>query len=291
MARDTGLYTKGKAFNNSSAPMSDISKNQGYDGHLPDISAYVTNGAYVRRNLVAKLMSSPKGFDLLRDAKVWHSALKSIIETQSKTISGITSTLALEYSENNISGGGEVQSDIANVTRTPSTPTHGVLEKPGKPISKFWEGWILNLLMDPETKVPRVMYYKENVGKNIDLLPDMIGCAVLYFEPDHTFSHVLEAWLCIDMKPKNGLAVEGSRDLAAGGTNLEHSLEFTSIQQVGTPIMALAQAKLDEMNLGGVNPNLRPAVIDKVSGTVADSESGYAEGIKAAQEAFKAENV
>ena len=287
MARTTGLYGADKGFNvGSSAPMVDIAGHQGYEGHLPDLSSYVTNGSYVRRNLVAIVLATPKGFDHLPDGELWHKALKAIIETQSKSISGIVSTLNLEFTENTIGGAGEVQSDIANVTRTPSTPTHGAIEKPGKPISRLMAGWILNLLGDPETKVPRIMTMASNQGKDIDLLPDDVSMTVLYFEPDHTFRHVLEAWLCTDMKPKSGPVTEGSREMTAAGAPLEHSLEFTCIQQVGANVNALAQRELDKMNLGGVNPTDRPAIVDEIASGVSNVDSGYAEGIEEAGETF-----
>ena len=288
MARSEGLFERGKAFNTAStAHTVDITKHNGYDSHLPDISAYSTNNAYVKRNLIAVVLATPKGFDLLPDSEVWHRALKAIIETQSKAISGITSTLAVEFTENAVGGAGEVQSDVSNVTRAPSTPTHTVVERPGKPIAKLWDGWILNLLGDPETKVPRCMTFAGNQDQDIDLLPDQVSCTVLYFEPDHTFRHVVDAWLCTDMKPKNGTANEGVRDLSAGGAGLEHSLEFTSIQQVGANVIALAQAELDAMNIGGVNPDNRPAIYEGRTQTVKEADqSGYAEGIAKAAETF-----
>lgn len=257
----------------SEAPMVDVSlPGAGQQGFMPDYAGYVSNAAYVKRQLVAVLIEEPRGFHDLPNGDKWIATLKSLIELQSKSIEGLQSTLETEWAENAVGGAGEMQEDIANVTRSRSTPTHVWTEKYGKPINAFLEGWITSLLMDPNTKVPAITA-SQNVPT--DLLPDYTGCTILYFEPDPTHTKVIKAWLCTNMHPKNAGEVTGRRDLTAPGESVDYSVEFTALTQVGSGVNQLAQRVLDEMSLSGVNPNLRPAFIDKISEEVKSSENGF----------------
>jgi hypothetical protein len=256
--------------NGADGAMVDV-RYSGQNGYMTDPKSLVGNANYVRRNLIAVLLESPQGFNDLPQSDLLHGTLKALVERHAKSITGLTSTLTVEYAANAFGGAGEEQEDVVNVTRAKSTPTFVWAEKYGMPIAKFIDYWILNLLGDPETKVPRVVAMGETVE---DLLPDYQGMTVLFFEPDPTHGKVEKAWISTDMKPRTGGTIEGSRDLSAAGETLEHSIEFTAVTQTGESVLRVAQKFLDEMNLQGINVNLRPAIVDAVAADVAKSEEG-----------------
>lgn len=280
MTRLTDTIIANKAFSRGrTAPMVDL-KNGGQNGYMTDFPAYVSNAAYIRRNLIARLIEAPKGFSDLPDGQKWIDTLKTLIELHPKSIEGLNMGLTVEVASNPFGGGGEEQEDPTDVKRARSQPVLGYIEKYGRPINAFYNGWITELIMDPITKVPNIV--TRGSKKPADLLPDYIGATVLFFEPDPTFTKIDKAWLCTNMWPKSDGPVEGRRDLTSAGNTQDFTIEFTAISQVGLGVNTLAQKLLDEMNLSGANPNARPAFVDKISADVKAGDKGYAETIAAA---------
>ena len=199
--------------------------------------------------------------------------MKALVELHAKTIEGLQSTLTVEYSETPVGGAGEMQEDVTNVTRARSNPSFTWTEKYGKPINAFLDGWILNLIMDPQTKFPAVV--TRGSKKPTDLLPDYNGMTVMFVEPDPTHTKVVQAWLCTNMRPKTGGDVTGRRDLTAAGETVDYQVEFTAVTQVGAGVNKFAQRLLDEMTLTGANPNLRPAFVDQITADVKAGDAGY----------------
>jgi len=281
MARVTNtILESGRAHGaGSNAPLVDLTKG-GQNGFLADYQSIVSNAAYVKRNMIPILLEAPRGFSDLPDSGAWIATLKSLVELQAVTIEGLTSTLTAEFAENAVSGGGEFQEDIANVTRERSVPVFTWPEKYGRAVNKFLDGWILNLLMDPETKVPRVVNLADTPPT--DLLPDYVGMTMLFIEPDPTHTKVVGAWLCTNMMPKTGGENIGRRDLNAPGENVQQAIEFTAITQVGATVEATAQRFLDAMSLTGVNPNNRAPFVEELTADVSAVENGYAELVQRA---------
>lgn len=249
----------------------------GQFGQQTEMAQYVSSAPYVRRNLIALVIECPRGFDDLPDPEYWRSAFKNLIELHPKSIEGYNAQLTVETQETPFGGAGEMIESPSNVTRARSNPSFSYVERYGRPISTFFDMWILELIMDPISKVPNVV---TRTGANIaDLLPDYIGATVLVFEPDPTYTKVDKAWLTTSMFPKAGAPVEGRRDMTAGGEQLEFSIEFTGISTSTAGVVAFAQKLLDEMNLTGANPNLRPAFVDQISADVKAAETGYANQI------------
>lgn len=266
-------YAKGRT-----APMVNL-KNGGQFGWMPDMPAYVSNAQYVRRNLIARVIEAPRGFQDLPDPNYWYETFKALIELHPRTIEGLAAGLTAEFVEQPFGGANEMQEDISNVTRQRSTPSFGYIEKYGRAINAFYAGWIQWLMMDPNTKAPLVT----TLGKKpSDLLPDYTGATILFLEPDPTQTKVDKAWLVTNMMPKSDGPVEGRRDLTSAGNNVEFNVEFTGIAQWGNGVSQFAQTILDQMNLTGANPNQRPAFVNKIMAAVQDSAAGYAEGIAAA---------
>lgn len=250
-------------------PMVDTSEpTAGQQGPYTNFEGYVSNSAYVRRNVIAVLIEAPRGFDDLPDPDKWRKTLKALVELQADSIAGLTSTLTVENVENAVGGAGEMQEDSSNVTRERTVPTFTWTEKYGKPINAFLTGWITELIMDPITKVPgvvtRALQDEGPSGGKLtgDLLPDYTSMTVLFFEPDPTHTRVIHAWLSTNMRPKTAGEVVGSRDLTAAGESSQYDVEFTALTQEGYGVRLYAQKVLDEMNENAINPNTMPAFVE-----------------------------
>ena len=255
----------------------------GQMGFQPDYPSYLSNAAYVKRNLIPFLVQAPRGFkDLDNTNGKMVETLKALIELHPKSIEGLNSTLRVEWSETPFGGAGEMQQDVTNVTRERSSPVFTWTEKYGKPINRFFDFWITGLLMDPNTKYPGVVM--NNVSqKPTDLLPDYIAATVLFVEPDPTHTKVVEAWLCTNMMPDTGGDNTGRRDLTASGETADYSITFSAITQVGHGVRAFGQQLLDKLRMTNVNPNYRPAFMDQITADVA-KYNGYSEAIAAASQ-------
>lgn len=274
------LSTK-SPFSGHNAPIVDL-KQGGQFGHMVDYKALVSSTPYVREHVVAILIQAPRGFDLLEDPQSWYKSLKAIIEEQSREITGLQSTLQIENVEHEIGGAGEKISAVSNVTRSTSEPSHSIPEKYNMPVSMFINSWILELMMDPETKYANVI---TRGGTEVpDHLVDFYSATVLYFEPDPTFRNVLKAWLCTFVRPESeGATIEGSRSLTSGKEDLTIDLRMTATTQVGAGVIELAQKVLNNLRVAIPSPQQRPAMYDDIEAKVkAVNDTGYKEGMDSA---------
>lgn len=252
----------------------------GHMGHHTLFENMFANTAYVSRNLICVLVEAPKGFQYFENPQDMVGALKVLVEMHARSWEGLQAGLTVEFTENAVDGSGQMQQDISNVTRARSTPTSTFLEKPGKPIRWFLENWITGLGMDPISKVPNVVAMNSS-EKPTDMLSDVTGATMLFFEPDPTFSFPNEAWLCTNMFPNTTGDVVGRRDLTAAGQNQEITVEWTAVTQHGVGVMNFAQRIMNAMNMNGTNPNLEDAFVTAISADVAAIAEGYVESVNA----------
>lgn len=266
-----------------SAPMLNLDHG-GMNGHMPDYPAYISNTPYVRRNLVVRLLAAPRGFQYLPDPEKWIATLKALLETHPQSVEGFNNQLRVEVRETTFGGAGEMQEAVANVTRERVNPVFNYVEKYGRPITWFYDRWVTELLMDPNSKVPNVITRTNGArSKIIDLLPDFTSATIIAFEPDPTFTKIDKAWLVADMKPKEQLAMqEGKRDIHNGGELVEFGINFTGVAQTGPGVDALALKLLSSMTLAGANPSARNAFTQDIAGDVKGVGFGYAEQLQQA---------
>lgn len=280
MARLTDAFVTDPPYYNHKAPLVDI-KYGGQFGHMMDYKALASSTPYVRQHAIAILIEAPRGFDLMPQPKIFRSALKAIIEEQSESITGLNSTLKIENVEHNVGGASETIKAVSNVTREQSNPVHEINEKYNMPVTTFLNSWILELMMDPETKYPNIITRSNVRAKLTDHLADFYGATVLYFEPDPLFRHVIKAWLCYFVRPSDeGPTVEGSRNLTSAKEELKISLNMSATTMVGGGVIELAQKILDNLDPTNTNPWQRPATFDGITADVAAvTDSGYAQGM------------
>lgn len=269
----TGSFTNGYP-----APMLDI-RMGGQDGYAPNLAQWISHQAYVQRNLICLLIDAPLGFQYLPDPQFWVGALKSLVETHAKTWTGFAAGVEVDFVENSVSGGGEMQQDPTNVTRARTQPSMTVVDKYGRPVQTLLYEWITNLVADPDSKVPNIATLAG--ARPTDLLADISTATMLFFEPDPTHSTVMKAWLTTNMMPKATGDITGKRELSAAMESGELTIDWTGISQSSLGVRLFAQTLLDSINLTNANPNLAPAFVSGISGDVLAANTGYAFGAQA----------
>lgn len=260
------------------APMVDLQFG-GQMGYAPDLTEWVSNQAYVRRNLICLLVEAPKGFQLLPNPNYWISTLRALVELHPLSIEGLNAGLEVEAAETPVGGAGEMQEDFVDVKRTRSQPTFRFGEKYGMPVANFFQGWITGLMMDPATKFATVATLSGN--RPTDMLADMYSATMLFIEPDSTHSKVVKSWLGTNMWPKNTGEITGRRDVTAANETPTYDIPFTGIFQYSLGVDAFAQKMLDQMSLTGANPYLRQAFIDSIQADITATKKGYQDNISA----------
>ena len=264
-----------------SAGMIDMSLAGSLTDYQPDFGALVSNTAYTPRNIIPILLEAPRGYQKLTNPEKWVAVLKSLMETQSKTITCLRTGLDVEYSDRPVGGAGHMISDPVDVKEQMSTPTHVWDERYGKAIQKFWMSHIRNMIAEPVTKQPGIM----NVTNELtDMLNDVFTFTMLYIEPDPLRKYAIEAWMCTQMSPTNSGTIEVQMDPTAASTVPEISIEFKCVPINNKGVLELAQRILDEINYINAGPQNRPAFIDSVDANVAKGEKGYVENIAEAQQ-------
>ena len=260
-------------FSRGHAPMLDLQYGA-QSGYAPNLTEWVSHQSYISKNLVCLLIEAPRGFQSLPEPQWWVSALKQLVEVHAKSIDGFAAGLKVDTFDNAVSGGGEMQQDPTNVTRERSNPSFVFVEKYGRPIQNFIYEWITNLIMDPDSKVPNISTLPG--VRPGDLLADMYGATMLFFEPDPTFTSVSKAWLTTNMYPLLTGDILGKRDLTAPGQEAVLTINFSGLSQSTLGVRAFAQTLLDSINITNANPNLRPAFMQNIAADVAAAtQSGY----------------
>lgn len=257
-------------------PLIDL-RNNGYMGYSADMTTWVSQQQYVRRNVFCLLLEAPRGFQSLPNPEYWVGTLRALVELHALKITGLTQGLTVETAETPAGGGGQMHEDPTNVTEARSQVTFGWNEKYGMPIQRFHGGWIRYLIMDPNSKFAAINTIR---GNNVtDLLADMYAATMIFIEPDPTHTKVVKSWLGANMWPKSNGEVTGERDVTTGGEAVNYDIEYAGILQFGDGIDAFAQKLLDAISLSGANPYNRAAFVDGISADVAAQSVGYSNGI------------
>lgn len=247
--------------------------------------ALVNSTLYVRQNIIGVLLESPYGFDYAKNPSAYHRSLKAIMELHSREISGLNSTLNVDVVQQDSSGAGEQISAVSDVKREVSTPTHSMVELYNKPITTFWNSFITDYMLDPETKMPNILVYATT--RPTDMLMDFNSFTMLYWEPDPTYSFPIHAWLCRNMMPNgSGPQIQGSSNRTAAKEDLVIEMTFTAHTEQNAGVMQLAASLMAKMKSSASTPYQRPAGYDDVSPKVrAISDTGYLENMESAKQA------
>lgn len=250
----------------------------GMQGYAPDLTEWVSNQAYVRRNLICLLVEAPTAFSNLPNPDYWIGTLRALVELHPLTVTGLSSTLTVDTADGNpVGGGGQVQEEFTDVKESRSQPNFRWNEKYGMPINRFLRGWIQYCMMDPNSKVASINTIAGNTVT--DMLPDRYTMTCAFIEPDPTHTKVNKAWLVTNMFPKTSGELTGQRDLNSGGEIVAYDVEFAGIAQFGAGVDAFCQTLLNGINISGANPYDRAAFVSDIAADVAAQQASYSDGI------------
>lgn len=279
MARLTNaLLQAGQAYGNGhQAPMLDLGAGGGMFGWDVPYGEWVSNQAYIKKDIIALVVEAPKGFQYLPNPEMWVGTFRSLIELHSESIDGLARGLEVDVSERAVGGAGEMQEDVTNVTRVRTQVTYKWTEKYGMPVFNFHEGWITQLLMDPNTKMPLIT--TASGSKPSDALADMYSATIMYIEPDPMHQKVMKAWLVTNQFPKATGENIGRKDKTSASEVTTYDIPYAGIAQIGAGVDSLAQAMLNTMSLTGANPYMRAAFVDQIAADVARGSKSYSQGI------------
>lgn len=269
--QNTGYLTGSKAF------VVDASKGSQF-GFMVDIANYINTTPYVGRDVIPVLMQYPKAFDLFdsgtRDVLV--RMLKSLIETSSKSITGLRSTISTDFMSVEVGGAGQIHQELTNVVRERAAPTHTWHEVEGCAIGRFWEWVIQTLGMDANSKYPNIIAEGFQITT---FLADMTRFVTMYIEPDRTGQYAVDYYLCANMFPMSAGERESQRDLTAAKQGRDITIEFTSLSSSTYGVAAVAQGYLDAINYTGANPLYQPAAVDQIDANIDAVKSGYVDQV------------
>lgn len=260
-------------------PMIDL-QSGGMMGFTPNYTQWVSNQQYIRKNLICLLLEAPIGFQYLPNPTVWVGTLRALVELHAIRITGLNARLTVEVAETPVGGGGNMQQDPTNVTRERSVPQFSWNEKYGMPVNMFHQGWITNLIMDPDTKFANVATLptgdvNSSYGPPADMLADMYTATMIFIEPDPTHTRVVKSWLITNMFPLSTGDIVGSRDLTAANENLTVDITYAGIAQYGLGVDAFAQQLLTSISIAGANPYTENAFVQAIDAIVYDTSTGY----------------
>jgi hypothetical protein len=258
------------------SPMLDLQYG-GQMGFTPNYTQWVSNQQYIRKNLICLLIEAPIGFQYLPNPDVWVGTLRALVELHAIRITGLNARLTVEVAETPVGGGGNMQQDPTNVTRERSVPQFSWNEKYGMPVNMFHQGWITNLIMDPDTKFANVatLSTDSTYGPPTDMLADMYSATMIFIEPDPTHTRVVKSWLVTNMFPLSTGDITGQRDLTTAQENLTVDITYSGIAQYSLGVDAFAQQLLTSISIAGANPYTENAFVQAIEAVVSSTTTGY----------------
>ncbi len=245
----------------------------GHMGFAADHRYWVNSANYIPRPLIPILIQAPRFLEYLNDAPKRREIMRSVLENHPITIEGINGKLNVARDSSPYGASGEIQEEVVNVTREPSTPTFTWFDKQGRAISTIWEDYIRMALMEEETKIAGV--HMQTGNRPDDHLADLYAFTMLFIEPDPTHRKVVKAALCTNMFPGDGPDWTMRMDKTANMQLQQLTIPFTAITQHGSGVRRVAQNVLDGISVAGANPYHRAAFIDEIAPDVKAVASGY----------------
>lgn len=223
----------------------------GQYGFAPNNYRYVQEEPYVSERPYCVVLSTPEGFSSLPGGDELHAVLRNVMESRTRSWSGVSSRTTTEFVDVSWQGG-QTLSVPAGASRQFGSISHELLDLRGEEISRTVDIWQEYLLSDPAIRHPKIITLKDYSG---DLLLDERAMSCVYFEPDPTFRDVRRACVVLAMMVKDGPQYEMgySVDDTAGKTR-ELTLEFTGLFEWNTAAAkTIARNAMKRMPL--YNPN------------------------------------
>lgn len=232
----------------------------------------------VRSRLRAVMMTYPRAFDLAPDPAGLRAMLAGLMERNYLSIDGLNKTLEVDFVDTQAGHAGEMWEDPSFVKRARTQVQYRWNEKEGRPISRFWEYYIVNFIGDPSTQVPAIA---QQASRAADWLPDMYTFSMCFFDTDASGMHVKDAWLVANMWPHSSGTIDGKTEVGQAGDKHDHDIQFGGVAQVGPGVDALAQGILNGFSLNGANALNRTPFISAVDPSILAAPTTLANQINA----------
>lgn len=248
-------------------------------GYAKQWHSWVNNHMYTSRPLLTFLLEPPLGFKLLPNAMDHISALRSLVEVVRHRWTGLVYKLTVNVDNSQSFGGsGQKYEVFTNVTEDQPSVTLSVWERPGLAISRFIQYWINMLMMNPETKYASISTVSGTEA--YDSMPDMYAMSMLFIEPDTNHKRVVQAWIGINMWPRDSADNEAKHDKDNPSEVRELNIGFTGIFHYGPDVNRFAQEYLDSINLIGANEFFQKAALDGIDAMVAQARTSYTDTVR-----------
>lgn len=240
-------------------------------GALAKPNEWVNNADHVKQPIIAVLLAAPKAMAFMPDGAERISQLKALLELHPTSITGLNDGLTVEMAESVASSSGEQMQSVVNVTRERSNPVFSFNDKYGKIVERTFRDYITYLLQDPDTDYPAIISEQAYIDADSpELLPDMVSCSMLFFEPNPSLTGIASAWLCVNMMPQ-GVTNEGSRVKGQAKELSTQEISWTALTQTGRSVNTLAKSYLDALNKQGYKSAGLPNAMN--ADTIADAIS------------------
>ena len=282
------VFPNGVWHQNVKTPMADVRRGGQFGWHH-DMQGIVNSTPHVSNNLIVRVLASPKGFNDLPNADVWHGAWKALFELHPKSVTGLMKTLTPSWGSIEHGGSGEELDIPTGMKREKSDVTFTINEKYGLPFTHMLEQYHRMFIMDEDTKHPGIAMIKDEIP---DGLLDYYTWTMIFIEPDRYLQFAQRSWIIANMAPKNSAAQESKRDKLSDQETLDIELNMTGVAQVGYAVDAVANAILQSMRQTQADPLLAPAYLQGPTADIADrSDVGFKEMMEKANREMLAPDV
>jgi hypothetical protein len=254
-------------------------------GFTPNHAHWVSEKAYVRRNLILMVLEAPKFMSLMEKPTHWYAALRAFVETQPTSVEGFEAGLEVKVVEHKAGAGGEVQQDFTNVTRERSNPVFKFeSDREGNIIQKMISTWILYGMSDPNTNIPLAItlprYEQEYGGKHVNWMGPWYSMSFIAFEPNATMSGVVNAWLVTNSWPMESGPISGKRDISNDNEVPQLSFRFTAYTEFNDGVIGFAETLLSAISFKNANPMMTIPFITAPDSNIQATSTGYTTSVK-----------
>lgn len=223
----------------------------GTNGFAPNNYGYVQEEPYVSERPYCAVLSTPEAFSSIPGGDALHGVLRNVMESRTRSWSGVSSRTTTEFVEVTWQGG-QTLSVPAGASRQYGSISHELIDLRGEQISRTIDIWQEYILMDPTIRHPKIITLGSYSG---DLLLDERSMSCVYFEPDPLFRDVRRACVVLAMMVKDGPQYEMAYSVDdTAGKMRELTLEFTGLFEWNT-----AAAKTIARNVMKRMPLYNPA--------------------------------
>lgn len=258
------------------APMLDP-RYGGQMGWSPNLREIVNHQAYVSKQANVLLIDAPLGFQLLPDGQALVASLKEMFETHAQSWTGLDQGLEADFVEKAVGGAGEMHESVSKVRRIRTQPVWGGIDLYGRPFQTLYEVWMEMLMEQPDTGYPGIVTLGAGAT---DMLMDISGATVLFYETDPSNTSIAKATLTTGMMPRTTGDIRMTRDKRQGGEQSELSIGFTGVSVSNYGVRLFAQQLHNQINFANANPNLRVAPVDGIDPDVDAVGRGLRGGVE-----------